>query len=279
MRKICFVCTILTASILLPLLLLLTSCTDQAVEIHEWGVMDGCSNEFLATSRPEIDLIVKQPVIYLHGNLSWLEARVNGSVLITYPEAIRKGNVLRWEIGNEKTTLLTKRLEHVPLALIMNKLRAGNEKRVINGVEESFIYYEFSTHYEPKIIVNNGYIFNLYDEPIKNIFIVKAERDSLFNYKNYVAYIPLLKEKERIPDFKEVDDNVRKILLEDLLESGLTLEEANSFIDLWYKTFFNSPRNRIIYVFPNKEYEKIVSLRADKPLIIKRRIYLITDYH
>ncbi|MCX6709500.1 MAG: hypothetical protein NTV63_00915, partial [Candidatus Woesearchaeota archaeon] len=143
--------------------------TSSSYDLHEWGVMEGCltNNTVLVTSRPEIDMMVKQPVIYIHSNGSLnlsLEAKVIGMTneesILTYPEAEVSGNSISWEnvkVTPEKVSLavpkiVTKMMIRKGIEDIIPTLNDVNSNTLkYNGIESKFLFYEAEMSFENPI--------------------------------------------------------------------------------------------------------------------------------
>lgn len=262
-------------------------------EVHEWGVLVGCSesNEAIVTSRPKYVDMVKQPVIYIHSkNVKQFDASftfLKGAPTDSYPKATVKGKAVLWKnikvLPQEKT--VTKGF--VPLPEVIPNLRTEDADNLdVNGVKERFLFYEGEMSFENKIEIvqrnldrkevtvknNSGY-------DVYNLFYATMEGD--FIHPSYISgRIDRLNSGEK-KTIKLDETDKLQLLTDDLKNLGFTESEARSFTSLWGVTFFK-PNNvgftQLIYRLPQKEYDKLIKSKySPAPKKEIRALYVLYD--
>ena len=274
--------------------------------LHEWGVMEGCltNNTVLVTSRPEIETIVKQPVIYIHSNEEFnlsLEAKVadmtEGGSTLTYPEAKVNGNSISWDnvkVTSEKLSLAIPKIQMPGMMTrkgiediipILNKVNSNTLE--YKGLESKFLFYEAEMRFENPIEVS----FDMGNVTVKNtgnytvdsmVFTTDIPGANPFMQKMMGAKIGTLapgeEKTERITAFKGEYNTLKA----DMISKGFTEQEADAFVNLWERQFFSGGMMRadsqLIYAIPEAQYNKLLPLTTSKaPSDVERLMYVCLD--
>ncbi len=261
--------------------------------------MDGCEKELLATTRPEMIFMVKQPVIYLHnvkGPGKIVIKLKRGEFSMIYPNTSSR-NIVEWNYKpTNKTPQLFKALiPRQDLMSIAGKLNSASDQfLIVNNTLTGFLYYEFKVNLSTKIkILNISYkgdplindihnasvlIHNDNDYSLRNVLFTTVIHGKYFflgtTLRGYIDEIPPHSEKTiYLSTDKEIIKKYKEKWFNDLISSGLTEKEAKTFIDLWSNNFFYpqlAGSKILIYRYPNSEYEKLVTIKGGS---IKRAIY------
>ncbi len=295
-----------TAAIMLAALFLFTTCDDNAVtpdikppafEIHEWGVMVGCSadSSYFLTSRPEMVHQVDIPVIYVHSkNKTPFTAEVvfnSGIPTDTYPEAEVDSNTILWENVDFADSLLATAAraqgDHIPLEYIID---------ILNDVDADCLLYDSQTtrflFYEGQVPFRNMVVaaHNLESEeatfennstyPLFNLLLaVTKSDDSILGPDIYIAHVEQLS-----PGAQVIVDLLQLVTLDlapDLVSQGFTQKEAEAFARLWaepflYPTLTGSSRSNLLYRLPQDEYDNLIALNIEpRPDRFVRSLYIL----
>lgn len=295
MKRLVFVFVIVVFSVLI--LSGICSAANEAntadYEVHEWGVLVGCSktDEAIVTSRPkEVDL-VKQPVIYIHSkNVKQFDASftfLKGTPTDTYPKASVNGKTVLWKnikvLPQEKS--FTK--SFIPLPELIPNLRTQDADNLdVNGIQERFLFYEGKMNFDNKVEIvqeNSAYnevtVKNNSGYDVYNLFYATMEGD--FIHPTYISgRIDRLNSGEKKTIILDETDKL-KFLTDDLKNMGFTESEARSFTSLWDSTFFQ-PNNvgftQLIYRLPQKEYDKLIKSKySPAPKKEIRALYVLCN--
>jgi hypothetical protein len=281
--------------------------SNPSYDIHEWGVMEGCLTDstVLVTSRPELDMMVKQPVIYIHSNEQFslsLEAKVIGMTneesVLTYPEADVKGNSISWEnveVTSEKISLAVPKIR-VPNMMIrkgieeiipmLNDVDSNTLK--YNGIESKFLFYEAEMKFENPIElsfdIGSVTVKNTGDYPVDSMFFVTGVPGaSPFMQKLMGAKIGnLAPGEEKTAQITAFNEEYNNTLKADVMAKGFTEKETDAFTKLWAGQFFSSSSMRansqLIYAIPEEQYNRILQLKTSKKFSdIERLMYVRLD--
>jgi hypothetical protein len=264
------------------------------LEIHEWGVMVGCPGDstYFATSRPEMSMLVKQPVVYVHANnVDELDASFTfnvGKPTDTYPEAEVDGNTVSWmDVAinpGEIKGLVGARGTHVPLESIMETLNDVDADELEYGGERSnFLFYEGEIPFVNEVEVvydveaGTATFTNNADYYVSNVMLAHQVGDFI-DYEVYTTPVIDLSPGEEMT----VDFEVRRtdVVLINLME-GFTRKEAEAFDEIWNRNFFN-PDNmgftNLIYKLPRIKYDELITAEFNpEPDKLVRTMYLLVD--
>lgn len=261
-------------------------------EVHEWGVIVGCSKsaESIVTSRPKEADMVKQPVVYIHSkNVKQFDASftfLNGTPTDTYPKAAVNGKTVSWKSVKIMPQEKIGTKSFVPLPELIPSLRTQDADNLnVNGVKESFLFYEGKMNFDNKIEVqktlaaNEVTVKNNSGYDVYNIFYTAMEGD--FIHPSYISgRIELLKTGEKKTIILD-ETNKLKFITDDLKNMGFTQSEAKSFTSIWDSNFFqpnNSGFTQLIYRLPQKEYDKLIKSKySPAPKKEIRALYVLCD--
>ncbi|MCX6801610.1 MAG: hypothetical protein NT067_00705 [Candidatus Diapherotrites archaeon] len=298
--------------LLLALLAFLGGCTENPAEmkaefeVHEWGVMAGCSEsgQFLLTSRPEQAMLVKQPVIYIHSkDLNEFDLRVNfiaGAPTMTYPSTAMTEDSAEWKkvkvlqncLKAEENAPLTKGFEPVPLESIIPVLNDVDSACLqFEGTEARFLFYEGEMPFENKIsakyntatgkaTVKNNAGYAVYDLAVA----VSKENSKAMAPTSFSALTGSIGEL-KAGEEKELalKENAEFLdLKQQMMAAGFTEKESESFGALWQESFF-FPKNygkfaRLSYRLPAEEIDKRISLEfSPEPKKTLRALWVLFD--
>ena len=284
-------------ALLMALLLFITSCTSSRhVDVHEWGVLYGCHNSFTSTNRPVMVYLVKQPVLYLY-NVSRGSITVHlnkGNFLMVYPGNTSSRSMTWFYTTNytPKSRLMINHDDFEPLSSVIPVLsRASDSFFYVNNNPHNFLYYEFNVSLAPGIaIINKTDSYIVIDSNIstKNFYFISHT----FSHSSYLMPI-FLNTTYRVGFLSTVTKGIHKVMLvdmspeqlyknisftiqQDFLNEGLTHREFDAFDELWLKKFMYGEYffPLIIYKYPNKLYESLVSINGNPSPVIHRSIYL-----
>jgi hypothetical protein len=268
-------------------------------EIHEWGVMLGCAtdNNFFNTSRPEMQTIIKQPVVYVHSeNKQPFSLKVTfntGKPTSVYPPTEINSNITEWKNVHfeefekrvmEKSDFDTNRLR--PLKEIMGVLNDVDADRLVyNGTSSNFLFYEgemgfenkIEATYEPakgEVTFKNNFAYTVYN-------VVFSSMTGDFIHPNYIyARAEKINPDETVV-VKTANDEMG-IWTRDLITLGFSDREASSFSKLWERPFMEKSNSgnwkNLIYRIPQEELEKMITLQFDPvPKKVIRTLYVLVS--
>ena len=266
-------------------------------EIHEWGVMIGCpkDNNYFNTSRPEMQTIVKQPVVYVHANNKApfdLKVTFNtGKPTSVYPATNINYNITEWKnvqfeemnksIG-EKSEIDPNNLK--PLKEIINTLNdVDADKLIYNNTSTNFLFYEGEMNFENKIESNYDAakgevtIQNNFPFVVKNVVFSTATGD--FINTTYL-YGKAEEIKPNGSAIVKLTNSEQGNWSKDLTSLGFSDREAASFSKLWERPFLEKTNqsnwSNLIYRIPQEELEKMISLEFNPaPKNIIRTLYIL----
>jgi len=265
--------------------------------IHEWGVLVGCASDdsFDLTCRPEVNEMVRIPVIYFHGDDAF-ECNVNvafkdGAPLETYPEADIDGSVAVWNpvhVGQPPMPdrAMDKPAGYVPLEEVIEELRLTDAQLLHYGsVQERFLYYEGEVSYQNPISVTWDFaqgeaVFeNTADYPVHRVFLVGIVNDTEhFEPTGFVCDAGTLNAGETRAVALDLSGEID--LQRDLLTLGFTQGEAKAFATLWHPPIFESlldgPWVNLVYRLPADVYDDMISLQiTPAPTETIRALYVL----
>jgi len=271
--------------------------------LHEWGVMEGCytSKEVLASGRPDLEMIVKQPVIYITSDgqiqvdiKERVEGLVENSEITTYPKAEISGNEISWngvQVLDEKGSIgkykfepgLKMTLEE--LIPVLNNAYSNTLK--YRGTSSKFLFYEadmkFDNPIELSYDMDEVMVKNTGDYAVENmIFVTELPSANPLQSNLRSAMIGKLSPGEEraialsefVPDYE--------IMKKDLMSAGFTADEAEPFAQLWAAQIFNPTYRKssaqLLYRLPEAEYDRLIPLTASpKPSNTERAMYVLLD--
>ena len=267
-------------------------------EIHEWGVMVGCTGNdtFFLTSRPEQTVLVKQPVIYVHSKEKkpfTVKARfADGRPTETYPPAEVTGSTVQWRdvsfAGDEKAAPkgVSGAYSYASLENIMPILSdVDSEELLYEGVKTRFLYYEGEMRYVNNVLAaydlesQEAYFTNKNDYPVYDVMIVLSkEGSSAFTPDIYTARADAIAPGERVS--VKIGRQQTMELQDALTSQGFTRKEALAFSTLWKPSFFyqsNIPGwGHLIYRIPQEQYDKMIPIEVTpKPDKTVRTLYIL----
>jgi hypothetical protein len=261
--------------------------TGGRLEVHEWGVLVGCTADtsYFLTSRPEQASIVREPVIYIHSEDKrqfTLQVTFNkGKPTDTYPVAEVDSNIVMWKDVNFVEDLRAKKTEaaddHVPLGQLIDILNDVDADCLeYDGERSRFLFYEGMVLFENTVDItydfptqqatfkNNG------PYPVHNVILVIGA---------YVGRVDQLNSGDSVT--AELSDQIAVDLAADLVSEGFTATEAQAFASLWQGPFLQQsvspePVSNLIYRLPQDEYNEWISLAVyPKPTKIVRSLYIL----
>lgn len=281
---------------------LVTTCDDNPLtpvkadfEIHEWGVMVGCSADtsYFLTSRPEMVYEVYIPVIYVHSKEETIfTAQVtfnNGKPTDTYPEAEVDSNIVLWEnvdifTGADSTGLYTTD-DYVPLEDIIPILNDVDANFLeYDSQITRFLFYEGNVPFENQVEVTYDFdaqqatLKNNNAYPVFNVMVVAYSEPDSFS-PPYVGKVQRLNPGAQVT--VAFSQQTAVDLTRDLVSQGFTRKEAEAFYILWrepflYPTLTTGARANLIYRLPQNEYDKLITLDIDpQPDRIIRSLYML----
>ena len=240
-------------------------------EVHEWGVFIkgyGCKNVSALTFAPE-SMLVKKPVIHFHapGRVENVIIKVeNIKDFRSDPEAFKIGKSYVW------------------------KLSVDGEKIILpNGTEFPYIFYEGNLTEETKVIASvhviegnvTFYVKNMENYTISGIYFIygypTGEPEYVYRGLTYIRIDELKPGSEEMVTTR-LRKNLtyeREELFNDLINRGLTHDEANELLTFWEDWWFR-PTNignytRLIYFIPQNVYDRLIPLSIEpKPSSLKR---------
>jgi len=281
---------------------LVTTCDDNPLtpvkadfEIHEWGVMVGCSADtsYFLTSRPEMVYEVDIPVIYIHSKEeTTFTAQVtfnSGKPTDTYPEAEVDSNIILWEdvdifTGSDSIEPQVTD-DYVPLEDIIP---------ILNDVDANFLEYDSQI---TRFLFYEGNV--PFENDIKATYDFDAQQATLKNNNAYPVFNVMVAAYSEPDSFSPpYVGKVRQLnpgtqvtvafsqqtavdLTRDLVSQGFTQKEAEAFNILWrvpflYPTLTTGARANLIYRLPQYEYDKLITLDIDpQPDRIIRSLYML----
>jgi hypothetical protein len=266
-------------------------------EVHEWGVMVGCANDktFFNTSRPEIQTIVKQPVVYIHSNNKVpfsLKVTFNtGKPTSVYPLTVIDGNITEWnnikfqEVNKgirENPEIDTNNLR--PLKEIMNTLNDVDADMLFyNKSSSNFLFYEGEMDFENKIeatydAVKGEVTFkNNFPFDVNNVVYSSATGD--FMHPHYICgKADIVKSNETA--VVKLTNMEPGYWTKDLTSLGFSDREGNSFSRLWEGPFLEKTNqanwSNLIYRIPQEQLEKMITLEFNPtPKKVIRALYIL----
>ena len=266
-------------------------------EVHEWGVMVGCANDktFFNTSRPEIQTVIKQPVVYIHSNnrapFSLKVSFNTGKPTSVYPGTDINNNITEWknvqfEQVNKsvpiQADLDTNKLR--PLKEIINTLNDVDADRLVyNSTSSNFLFYEGEMDFENKIEATfdaaKGEVTfkNNFPFDVNNVVYSSATGD--FMHPNYICgKADIVKSNETV--VIKLDKIEPGNWTKDLTSLGFSDREANSFSRLWEGPFLEKTNqanwSNLIYRIPQEQLEKMISLEfVPAPKKVIRALYIL----
>jgi len=273
-----------------------TTITDEGYIVHEWGVLAGCPEDNLSfvTAIPKQVMLAKQPVIYIHSktqkpfNISFTFK--NGTPTETHPPADVKGGRVSWSNVRAYDACPPERLAkaaHIPMPQIIPALRRVNASCLsVGDSSEKFLYFEGELEYENKIMVEydrttqKAKFANEGRFGVENLMLVLSNGGNYMQPNIFIARAENLNPGEtKDVDFVPFKPN-QFPLTKDLLNLGFTPQEAESFADLWYLSFFMPTNTRqyanLIYRIPQVEYERMIQMDArPAPIEAVRVLYVL----
>lgn len=264
-------------------------------EIHEWGVMVGCSADtsYFLTSRPEMVHQVDIPVIYIHSKEeTTFTAQVtfnSGKPTDTYPEAEVDSNIVLWEdvdifTGPDSTAPHTTD-DYVPLEDIIPILNDVDANFLeYDSQITRFLFYEGNVPFENQVEVTYDFdaqqatLKNNNAYPVFNVMVVAYPEPNSFG-SPYVGKVGQLRPGTQVTI--EFSQQVQVDLTGDLVSQGFTRKEAEAFDILWRVPFFyptptTGARANLIYRLPQYEYDKLIILDIDpQPDRTIRSLYML----
>ncbi|MCK4857750.1 MAG: hypothetical protein KAT58_07275 [candidate division Zixibacteria bacterium] len=274
-------------------LLYLAGCGDDSpltendgFEIHEWGVLAGCSGDdsYFLTSRPESVMIVREPVIYVHADNPkpfTVTVTFNGGYPTdTYPTASVSGNKATWQNVEfaESLNSTTARGDsgYVPLEAIIGTLNNVDARILkVNNQKARFLFYEGEVPWQNRIAVDLGNdtvaptVTNNGQYPVYNLVLVTFPAGSCSTGARVTWYKESLNPGEQFQfSFVHLDTVITPWYF-DLVASGFSSMEAQAFVDLWRLPFLNTmdcqPNANLIYRFSRQEYDDLITLAISPP--------------
>lgn len=297
-NKVC----ILLAAVSIVAFGLITTCDDNPLtpvkvdfEIHEWGVMVGCSADtsYFLTSRPEMVYEVDIPVIYIHSKeettFTALVTFSSGKPTDTYPEAEVDSNIILWEdvdifTGSDSIEPQATD-EYVPLEDIIPILNDVDANFLeYDSQITRFLFYEGNVPFENQVEVTYDFdarqatLKNNNAYPVFNVMVVAYSEPDSFS-PPYVGKVQRLYPGTQVTI--EFSQQVQVDLTGDLVCQGFIRKEAEAFDILWrgpflYPTLTTGVRANLIYRLPQNEYDKLITLDIDpRPDRIIRSLYML----
>lgn len=269
---------------------------DEGFEVHEWGVMVGCDSDtsFFLTSRPEVDALVRIPVIYVHSPCRTpFTAEVTfaeGHPTDTYPVATVSNNKATWSnvtFTDKITVPSAKALEFVPLADIIETLNSvDGDIMQYDGIGARFLFYEGEAKFDNVVEVSYDYdsssvtFTNHADYPVYDLIFTLSPL-GLGPFVNMLyAEADWLEAGETIE--VELQTRYRRPLIGRFLTAlGFTEPEAESFEALWQTPLFdaNNPAGptKVFYRLPQSVYDDFISLEiTPNPVKTIRTLFVLT---
>ncbi len=273
---------------------------DYKFEAHEWGVIEVCStsDEALLTSRPEVDVMVKLPVVYFHTDkVKEFNAKYtlpNGSVTDVYPGGSISGRTASWDTVSLEPEIIEKKVGaergyRPPIEEIEPQLsNVEADDLWIDGEKHKFLFYEGEMKFENKIDImtpktpNAGYVLlkNSNSFAVYNVRYVKNVGG------DFITPIVYSATAEKIEAGETVQADLKKslvkygVLKKDLTNEGFTEKEAEAFSSLWHNNMFY-PTNartwqRLSYLLPQSWYDsEIPSGYSVEPTKEIRSMYVL----
>jgi len=282
-------------------------------EVHEWGIFvkDYNCTVTAASAGTPILIYVHKPVIYFHNFQNNTKSEVEVSSITNastepysglllddhqqnnYPIADITTNKISWnftlvnDLIKQNETLYPylfyegKITDNVNITATItddNILSFGKDLQVINNTKNVTYHIKNNEEYT---LSNAFLIYGKYSYMGSNRYGVKNKRECI-NLGNIAPG-----EENTITDSttgKIVNSTeMENILLNAMINRGLTQNESQELIDYWYSWWFNPTNNgifsRLVYMIPESEYNKLLPISiTPQPNIIKRvGIYTITD--
>lgn len=274
---------------------------ESALELHEWGVIVGCTtnDNAVVTSRPEeIDInpypiAVKEPVIYIHSEgktIVDVEIEFTGTPTDTYPEAKVEEKKITWNdvvvdgCGEKIKGIQTE--GRVPLESILDILNdVDADCLTYNNTENNFLFYEGMMNFQSNINIttkgNDVWLKNNREKPIYEAKIIPGTMGQNQETEEILIF-----------DFGQVEPGEEKkgemknitttsILSSELQEIGFTKKEGESFQKVWETDFFKTKENKIynmIFRLDQEEYDQLFPLTVTpKPEKTIRAMYVFLE--
>ncbi len=270
------------------------------LEVHEWGVMAGCAHNasYFATSRPEISMMVKQPVVYVHSEgidkfqASFVFAQ-GGRPTDTYPEAMVSEGVVSWrgvKIVDDCSAPLTRGASKafVPLEQLIPTLSdVDSDCLSYGGAKTRFLFYEGEIPFVNKVDValgqtkpaNRVTVKNNGDTPVYNVIYSTHTGDFINGRYTNVLIGDLQPGEGKTANFEEL--STAGLLKNDLVSIGFTESEAAAFEKIWAGPFFqktNTYYQNLIYRLPQSEYNRMIPASfVPQPKKTVRAMYVQVD--
>jgi len=263
--------------------------------VHEWGVISGCEEEWLISSRPERTnyAIDKLPVLYIHaGNLTEFSLKVSfpdGHPTETYPKAVVSGNTIEWNnVRIESRSELSEEKALVSLDSLMPILNSVDADQLnYNGKKSNFLYYEGEGKFEEKTTIEfipggkKAIVSNNFPHPIYNVGVAVSRSTEIEPTQLMVAWVSEIEPwGEEVVELKEANSYPElKTKMEAL---GFTDKESEAFESIWTETFFAPKENgsflRVFYLLPRFAVEKIARLEFEpEPKKVLRAIWVVKE--
>ncbi|MBI4052988.1 MAG: protease complex subunit PrcB family protein [Candidatus Diapherotrites archaeon] len=270
--------------------------TDYKFEAHEWGVIEAHENESNAilTSRPEVDAMVKLPIVYFHAkNVDKFSAKYtlpSGKVTDVYPGGTADGKTAGWSSVSLKQetpsrALATSKGYRPPIESIEPQLgNVDSDDLWIDGKKHKFLFYEGEMQFENRVKAkrngNSVSLTNGNDFAVYNARFVASNGGGFWETNVEAATAEKIDAGQTVAlELKDFTPDA-KLLENDLTSKGFTKSEANAFANAWYKNMFY-PTNagtwqRLSYVLPQSWYdEQVPSEYSVKPTKEIRQMYVL----
>ncbi|MEM0230867.1 MAG: hypothetical protein QXW07_02515 [Candidatus Woesearchaeota archaeon] len=285
---------------------LVPSCQKQHSNFYildEWAVMEGCtsSSNFSAKGVPKLEMIVKQPVVYIRSEseMDDLDLRFElptissrNSVLV-YPQASVSESAVEW--NNVKV--------FSSINKVVNPAKSGNSDLdalldvlgetdsnilSVGSTRSKFLFYEAELKFSNPVRISYDNeevrIRNIADYTLENL-VFSAEfptGESPIFGRNYFATAAKLNPGEEL--VLKLSENAPEysIFKDDLIRLGFSEREADAFVNTWASKLLNpgiqGRSAQLTFRIPEKEYDKIIPLKANPvPKDTNRAMYVLLD--
>ncbi|MBI4720328.1 MAG: hypothetical protein HY770_03715 [Chitinivibrionia bacterium] len=269
--------------------------TPDGLVIHEWGVLVGCQSDssFFLTSRPEMEGVVREPVIYVHrSNEASLSAQVvfnAGEPTATYPIADVVGDTVRWEnvsfTWSSAAPKLIDTSKFAPLPQTIDILNQVDADRLYCGGQTArFLFYEGTINYRNLVTAtpdnDNRWVVlhNQASFPVCDVVFSFGPGDGDGPFVPRGLYLANLLPGQI--DTLLYDTEVWTDLGALLTATGFTPMEADAFATLWSESIYGfaalGSYGNLFYRLPQSEYDEMLTLTIDpEPAEILRALHIL----
>jgi hypothetical protein len=283
--------TVVVLAAFVPVWVVLSQCDDNGTgvgkhfEVHEWGVVivtEGDSAGYV-TSRPEEGSPVREPVIYLQGDMpSFVSVKAtfnSGSPTETYPPANVGEQIVEWDTVWHLGPIMKPISELAgltPFDSVKEVLGLGGGNSIrYKGDISTFLYYEGTLNFTNHITATwdldslTVHLTNLGSYPVYNLVVsIAGPMPTLAPTPlTYQAITPQL-----VPGATAdllLSSSMSLSFLADLMTRGFTRAEAGVFDSLWrasaFQPFDQGATANLIYRVPQSIYDSLITLEV-KPL-------------